>query len=484
MSCMNQNERIRKLESTVERLVANIQGLEEQNHALEKQNHALEKQNLVLANRVKELEVRLNKNSGNSSKPPSSDAPWDKQRKKKDSLRNKSGKRPGGQTGHRGTNLNRVKNPDHIEVHPVNFCEDCEYDLTDVENQNYEKRQVVDIPKPKIEVTEHRAEKKRCPCCGHMTKASFPSGVNSPIQYGPRIKSFACYLHFQHLIPYDRLGQLTKDLFGAAVSEGSFVTWGKRLASHLSSFQEQLKEALLQEEVLHADETGINVGRKLHWLHTLCSSGLTYYTIHKKRGKEAMDAADILPRYGGILVHDAWSPYFRYEMDHALCNAHHLRELNGLVEQETWAKEMFNHLLAAKRSDEITSIEEQYDAILLSGFSYHNNQPPLDTNNKRGRKKQRPGKNLLDRLSKWKVFTLRFLHDTRVPFTNNLAEQAVRMAKLKQKISGCFRTFKGAEEFCLIRSYLATCRKQGWCIIEAIKLAVGGNPMNLKMTTS
>lgn len=440
----------------------------------------------LLQVRVHELEVRLFKDSSNSSKPPSSDG----LKRKPKSLRGRSGKKPGGQQGHVGKGLVQVNDPDVIVTHTPASCTGCGSNLSDVHGFCAEQRQVFDIPQPKINVTEHHVEEKKCPCCGGITRASFPENIKGPVQYGDRIRALIAYFSHEHFIPVDRVCEIFKDIFGVAISPGTCANVDERLFTNLKVFEASLKAHLLAARVLHFDETGVRCEKKLHWVHVASSEMTTFYTVHTKRGQEAMDAADILPRFQGIAIHDHWFPYFAYkQLKHGLCNAHHLRELIFVHEQEkeAWAKHMHDLLILANKEVEkhvelgvlppeiLLQIEQAYQQILTEGFAYHASLPPLPTG-KRGKQKQRDGKNLLDRLNEKRDCVLRFMHDFSVPFTNNQGERDIRMVKLKQKIGGCFRAFRGGEMFCRIRSYISTGHKQGWNIWDALTDAIRGSP--------
>jgi transposase len=439
-----------------------------------------------LETRVHELEARLSKDSSNSNKPPSSDG----LKRKPKSLREQSGKKPGGQQGRVGKGLTQVNNPDTIVTHTPASCTECGSNLSDVYGFCAEQRQVFDIPQPKINVTEHRVEEKKCPCCGGITRALFPENIKGPVQYGDRIRALIAYFSHEHFVPVDRVCAIVEDVFGVSLSPGTCANVDEQLFINLEVFEAGLKAHLLATRVLHFDETGMRCEKKLHWVHVASSQMATFYTIHKKRGQEAMDAADILSRFQGYAIHDHWFPYFAYaQVKHGLCNAHHLRELIFVHEQEKeeWAKQMHDLLIFANKevekntgqgmlSPELTlQIEQSYQQILTVGFAYHTLLPPLATG-KRGKQKQRAGKNLLDRLNEKRDCVLRFIHDVSIPFTNNQGERDIRMIKLKQKISGCFRVFKGGKIFCRIRSYISTARKQGWNIWDALADAIRGSP--------
>lgn len=444
--------------------------------------------------RIHELEDRLSKDSSNSSKPPSSDG----LKRKPKSLRKQSGKKPGGQQGHTGKGLAQVSNPDVIVTYVPSYCNGCGSDLSDVTSTTAEQRQIFDIPQPKINVTEHRVEEKQCPCCGKQTRASFPENIKGPVQYGDRIRALIAYFSHQHFIPVNRVCEIFEDIFEVSISPGTCANVDEQLFANLEVFEAGLKTYLLAAKVLHFDETGVRCEKKLHWIHVASSQTATFYTMHAKRGQEAMDSADILPHFSATAVHDHWFPYFAYnQVKHGLCNAHHLRELTFIYEQkqEDWAKQMYDLLIGANQAvekhieckvlppDLVLQIEQTYSQIIKEGFIYHESLPPLPTR-KRGRQKQRDGKNLLDRLKQKRDCVLRFMYDFVTPFTNNQGEQDIRMVKLKQKISGCFRTFHGGQIFCRVRSYISTARKQGWNIWDALSDAIRGTPRLLDVDQS
>ncbi|MBF5060272.1 hypothetical protein NEPTK9_001805 [Candidatus Neptunochlamydia vexilliferae] len=383
----------------------------------------------------------------------------------------------------------QVENPDVVVTHAPTTCHGCGSDLSEIDGACVEKRQAFDIPKPVVEVTEHQVEEKKCPCCGEVSRGIFPDGIKGPVQYGERIRALAVYFAHQHFIPANRLCQVFEDVFGVAISGGTCPNFDKGLFEKLDSFEESLKAYLLAANTLHFDETGMRCEKKLHWVHVASSQVATLYTIHPKRGEVAMSVAGILPRFKGTAVHDHWTPYFRYkEPKHGLCNAHHLRELTSVHEQhkENWAKRMEELLIRANKEVDdykkqgslprqiLLQIEGDYAQIIKDGLKYHSELPPLPKG-KRGRQKQRAGKNLLDRLKEKSDCVLLFMYDFSVPFTNNQGEQDIRMVKLKQKISGCFRTPDGGKIFCRIRSYISTARKQGWNIWDALTDAIRGS---------
>jgi transposase len=443
----------------------------------------LKEQVQVLTTQVTDLKQRLDTTSRNSSKPPSSDGPAKPRTK---SLRTPSGKKPGGQTGHPGQTLKQVEQPDHLVTLPIHSCS-CHADLTTETVIGYERRQLFELPEPTLNVTEYQGEIKICPQCGLAVTASFPDHLHAPAQYGPRFRSLLVYLQNQQLLPLRRISQMMADLYGAPVSEATIVDATRRCDEHLAPFETAVKKALGTEPILHVDESGVRTAGKLHWLHSASTDTLTFYGVHEKRGRAAIDHFKILPNFSGRLIHDFWKPYLAYDCAHGLCNAHHLRELTFLFEQhdQPWAKAMFDLLLAmnecvSKQTAQLTGTQKQpwlkqYRDILTLGWKA-NPLPTTPRNKTRGRPKKTKAQNLLARLGEHEASMLAFLHDKHVPFTNNLAEQDIRMIKLRLKISGCFRTLSGAKQFARIRSYLSTARKQGGNMLQAISQAMSGHP--------
>ena len=446
---------------------------------------------ILLAERVQILEDRLAKNSKNSGKPPSTDGLSKPSPK---SLRKRHGKKSGGQAGHQGNTLKTVEKPDYTEIHRVQACECCQRDLARVKVEGVEKRQVFDIPKVKMAVTEHQAEIKICPHCGEKNKGKFPEGVSQAVQYGVETKTVAVYFNQYQMIPLARTKEIFEALFGQPIAEASLISACQDVAKRTLHVCERIKAQITRKEaVVHFDETGVRVDGKLHWLHSASTDKLTCFVIHTKRGHKAMDDVGILSNLQGYAIHDGWKSYFKYPVKHGLCNVHHLRRLQFLEERypQPWATKMSELLMEMKETVEAAqqkgmkclpekqkkSFIRRYNKLLLEG--YRENPPPqrnMSQDKKRGRIKQNPARNLLEEFSVHRSAVLAFLIDFRVPFDNNQAERDVRMMKVKLKTSGCFRTFVGAEIFCNIRGYISTARKNGVNSIDALRQAFLGNP--------
>ena len=459
---------------------------------LEERIAAQEQVIAALTARVKELEDLLATDSHNSSKPPSGDHP-----KRTGSLRKPSGKPSGGQPGHSGSTLRMSETPDRVIRHRPTRCRACGASLEGGQESRSERRQVVDLPPMQLEVVEHRAETIVCATCGGETTGAFPAELTQPVQYGPGIQALGVYLRVYQLLPSERTHELLEDLFGSAPSEATLQAAVERCAAGLADTEAAIRRGVQQAAVAHCDETGIRVEGKRRWLHVASTEWLTHYGWHPKRGKEATDAIGILPLFKGTAVHDGWHPYRQYECSHALCNAHHLRELTFVEEREgqPWARRLKDLLVVikqrveqeqaagAKRLDGATvqEFEDRYQRVLDAGLGA--NPPPAEGRlpGKRGRQKQSKAKNLLDRLSLYRQEVLAFMYDFRVPFDNNLAERDIRMVKVQQKIAGCFRTEDGATAFCRIRSYLSTARKQGQRVLHALDQVFAGAPLSLSL---
>ena len=431
------------------------------------------------ASRIAELEKRLNKNSSNSSKPPSSDGLSKFPRT--NSPRQKGNHKSGGQVGHKGETLRQVQAPDKIEHHTLSTCPHCLTPLAKVKVLGILKRQVFDIPQPMLEVTEHQAEIKMCSCCHRRVMAAFPEGVNAPVQYGEVIQSYSLYLQHQQFIPEDRLQETFRDLFDVSLATATLNYFSESAYKKLDNFDKAVLSNIQVAPVKHLDETGFRVTGRTQWLHVASTAHLTYYHISKKR-------KSLLEKLKGIVVHDHWKPYYQLpDVLHALCNQHHLRELKALIEydKEPWARKMRRLLQFGLRyrhayedqfipDDKLNRLTNLYDAIVDEGIFYHEHLPVFSDKKSRGRKARRAGHNLLLRLKNYRDDVLRFLVNPLVPFTNNQAERDIRMMKCKQKISGGFRSAKGADIFARIRGFISTARKQSWNVFESIQQVVRG----------
>jgi transposase len=439
-----------------------------------------------LTARVKELEDRLGKDSHNSSKPPSSDG----LRKKPRSQRGKSGRPSGGQQGHPGRTLEFAEEPDEVVVHAPELCQSCGATLQDAPVVDCERRQVFDLPPLSLVVTEHQVQTRCCSACGCSNRASFPEMVEQPAQYGPRIAALATYLSSYQMLPFEREAELFADVFDVHLSEGTLANFTRRAYGALDGVEKGIKNALCAADVLHVDETGLRIGAKLNWLHVTGNASLTFYACHKNRGRAALDEIGILSASSGRAVHDGWTAYESYSGPHALCNAHHLRELTAIDEQlqQAWAAQMKDLLLDIKRTVDqskdrgrsrlhplqVCKFEARYRAVLKSGHAA--NPPPAPTGN-RGRPKLGPAGSLLKRLDEGQAAVLAFMYDFAAPFDNNLAERDLRMMKVKQKVSGCFRSDEGARAFCRIRGYISTMRKQGHNVLAVLQSVFQRRPV-------
>jgi transposase len=445
----------------------------------------LQAQLLALTERVAALEARWAKDSHNSHQPPASDGLARKTR----SLRQKSGKKPGGQPGHPGSTLRWSEHPERIVTHAPDRCAQCGTPLAAGSERGGERRQVVDLPPLRLAVSEHRALQRVCPHCQTTTQAAFPPHVSHPVQYGPGIKALTVYLTQYQLLPWERASQLLADLFGHAPGEGSLATFLSTCFTRLEPVEAAIREAIRAAPVAQMDETGVRIAGKTRWLHYVGTPTLALYAWHGKRGREGIEAAGVLPEFAGTRVHDAWAPYLSYGGPYALCNAHLLRELTFIAEQtkQGWASELIGELLAMKAAVEqaqaagATALPEaqrqawaaRYAAKVAAGLEQ--NPAPAATG-KRGRPKQSAAKNLLDRLGQHQGAVLAFLNDFAVPFDNNLAERDLRMMKVQQKISGGFRTPTGASHFCRIRGCIVTLRKRGDHVLTALQSIFTDSP--------
>ena len=458
-------------------------------HALECQVQDLTTRLDASEQRVRQLEEQVAKDSRNSHKPPSSDG---LAKPKPKSLRPKSERPTGGQPGHPGHTLRMVEKPDRIVPHRVERCSGCGRSLAGQEPERVERRQVHDLPEPKLEVTEHQAEVKTCPC-GCVNRAAFPPEAVAPVQYGPRVKSVGVYLGEYQLLPFDRLTEIMRDLFACeSFSEGTLANFKADCSRRLEPVEAAIRDLATTAPVAGFDETGVRATGSLHWLHTVSTHFLTWYYAHKRRGCEAMDAAGILADYRGCAVHDFWKSYFDYDCDHALCNGHLLRELVFLWEEQTqkWAKEMIDHLLGIKEAvatacaaglsalppTDHDRFLQGYERIVQAGYAQNPVAQPPAGPKRRGRRKQSKARNLLDRFRDHPDNILAFMRNFAIPFDNNQSERDLRMMKLRQKISGTFRSFEALVNFCRIRGYVSTARKNGVNALDALRRVFLGAP--------
>ncbi len=439
---------------------------------------------------IKDLKERVNKNSNNSSKPPSTGG---LEKPKPKSLREPSGKKPGGQPGHKGSGLSLEIKPTETIVHAPAQCEGCPRKGTCVRCGISPARNVLEVIID-TQVTAHYVESYACPKMEQkVIRGEFPEGIGSSVQYGPGIRALCVALNSIGMMSVNRTHELLEGLLGLPVSTGTIATMVSQCAETLETTLEEIRQALLQRPVVHFDETGARVDGKTYWVHSACDSFYTYLSAQEKRGTQGMDAAGILPTFPGIAIHDCWSPYWSYRVaGHGLCCAHLLRELNGVIENDEpekakWAKEMKALLLEMKTYKDsvleqdkpmlepvkIAEYEQRYDQVLHNAYqAYPLPEQPVG---KRGRPKRGKRLALIDRLAKHKGEICLFLHNLAVPFTNNLAEQSVRMMKVKTKVCGCFRSEDGISVFTKIMSYLQSAAKHDVPAFAALSQALIGN---------
>jgi len=455
---------IRVLIKKVEELTRRVDELEKENKILRHENAILKAENAELKAEVSDLRARLDSNSHNSNKPPSSDGY--KKQTIKPALPKDKGSNQGGQKGHKGHTLQQVESPDKIVACTPGICT-CGHEFKKDQLILAEKRQVFDIPQPKLEITEYQIFKVCCPVCGQEQKGIAPEGVNAPAQYGNKVKAFAVLLNVHYKLPFKKIQLLFSDLFGYPINESTISLAGEKCYEKLEESERIIRSKIVAENVVHADETGLRTAGKLHWLHTATTRLYTYLFVHEKRGSGAIQSnKSVLQDYIGWLVHDCWGSYFNLgKLKHAICGAHILRELEGLIEtRETkWAKVFKSFLLfvykmpSEERIRRQKHIESRYDRIC--GIGEKTESPPIKTTGRKGRYKRTKGRNLVERLIREKDAVLAFAFNKEVPFTNNLAERDIRPAKVKLKISNCFRTFKGAEIYARIEGFISTARK-------------------------
>ena len=440
---------------------------------------------LELQAELRQLRDAAAQNSRNSSRPPSTDRPEQPNPK---SLRKKSGRKTGGQPGHPGRTLQPSDTPQHTQIHPCRKCP-CGQDLSQQPVLDFRSRQVFDLPSLQLECTEHRAEIKECPGCHQTCVAPFPAHVKAPVQYGKNFRALLAYLYDAQQGASQRIREMCAEMFGYAVSEATLQAARQEQSDALESFENRLVELLPKQPVLHADETSVPINKVNHWLHVLCTPLLTFFAVHLNRGKEAIEAIGIVPKFTGWLMHDFLSSYLSFsDCLHTFCKSHLLRELVFLFEQheQAWAKELHDLFLAMHKSvralkardapptqKQYRRWQRQYRRILRAGRRAN---PLTPQQRAMKRLKQSKAQNLLDRLEGYEDGVLAFLWALELPFTNNEAERAFRMMKVRVKVSGCFRTLEGARRHARIRSYISTLRKHGLPVLEHLRRALDGHP--------
>lgn len=445
---------------------------------------ALQGQVVHLAEEVAGLKARLDKDSHNSHKPPSSDGL--KRRVKPAKPRGQTGRKPGGQAGHPGRTLKMVAQPDAVVPHEATHCAGCKLALTGP-GVLVERRQVHDVPPVRLLVTEHQAMGRTCTSCGLQTVGTFPEGITPGAQYGSQLKARLVNWSTEHMIPCGRVARLAAEEFDAPISPGTVINALHQAAALAAPVVSQIKTAITATQLGHFDETGMHASKKLIWLHVASTARLSHFAVDPKRGQEAMDRIGILPAFGGIAVHDGLESYGSYRCGHQLCNAHHLRELTAIFEhtKQSWSgdiaallRESYHH---REKRGALTRLQQRryrkrYDALIRQGHR----QNPLDfakLQSKKGRLKLSPAQNLLVRLTEHADDVLRYLSDPAIPFDNNQAERDLRMNKVKQKVSGCFRSFDTAQAFCQVRSYTSTLRKQGRQTLDVLVSLFNRHPV-------
>ena len=482
------NEGINAVITLVKDLNHQMGSLTSEINTLNSEMIALKTVNLEFSTRIAELEARLNKNSNNSSKPPSTDG----YKKKIKNNRVKNGRPSGGQEGHQGHTLLKVENPDiTIDARIEDHC-DCGESLSEVDDK-IRTRQEFELPQIKPIVTEYITHEKICPRCGKVHKSEFPTDISQPTQYGVNMRAQMIYLTDYQLIPLKRAVEMIEAMSGQTISQGTLVTTSEKLYQTLEKPVEAIKQQIIESKVVHFDETGMRSEGKTKWLHVASTETLTYYEMHQKRGTEATVEIGILPPFNGTAIHDHWTPYYTFKgCTHGECNSHNMRYLQDIYENygHEWAQNMASFLIELKDQIEtlktvgMTGMEatqtegwmKRYKSIIEEGINEDDEKSPKVFSKKTGKPQRSKALNLLLKLQEYDIETLAFMYDFDVPFDNNLAERDLRMQKLRQKISGCFRGSEGAKVFCRIRSYISTARKNGQGVMESLVNALRGNP--------
>ena len=495
---MTKDEFIEMLQQTVNKqseMIAMLHGIienlseksEESNRLIESLRQTIDE----LTQRVKELTEQLGMNSKNSSKPPSTDI----NKPNPKSMRKSSGKKTGGQPGHPGSHLNITAEPDEIIVHIPSVCQNCPLHDTCVSRACVgETRNVIDAVVA-VKNTAHQSLTVNCPLRNVLLKGEFPKDIKATVQYGENLQALVVAMNTVGAVSLNRTQEILSGVFGIPLSTGTIVNMVNRCADGITNILETIRQNIIVSEISHFDETGTNVDGKKHWVHSASNSLFTYLTVSPKRGQEGMDEGGVLPYFRGKGIHDCWQPYWKYNLVvHALCNAHLLRELVAAEERDvnqSWATELINLLIEMKTTKEnaiekgktgfteekLEEFGKKYDDIIKK--AYDENPVPQDLQNtgkKRGRKKKGKTLALIERLDIHKASVCLFIHDFDVPFDNNLSERDIRMVKTKTKVSGCFRSLSGAENYLKIMSYVGSAKKHGKRAYNAIKQAISGNP--------
>lgn len=441
--------------------------------------HQLLGENAQLKAENAELRRRLGLDSDNSHKPPSSDG-YKKKPSKPGLPKDKKGVN-GGQPKHKGNTLKRIPKPDHVKVHLPQQCPCCGRQFSaDEAHDIIQSRQVFDLPEPKLEVTEHRLA--QIECCGHLQLGEYPPEVTASVQYGPAVRAFVTKLSVEHKMPLEQISQLFEDMYGYALNSATVEDALERAYELAEPVEAQVVTQLSEAELAHYDETGVRVAGKLHWLHVASTDTLTHLFVHEKRGTEALASdASVLKNFTGTAVHDCWPPYFNFtQARHVLCGAHLLRELQGLWENGSlWAEEMHGFLLALYKMPRPLADSEQVYLHYRLILEQADHEEPPPQRSKRGKPKQSPGRNLLNRLREHEAGVLAFALEPGIPFTNNQAERDLRPTKVKQKVSGCFRTKAGADVYARLQAAISTFRKQGLNVFATLRDLFSGIPVGL-----
>jgi len=461
---------IGELKALIHSLLAEIERLKARGHELETENA--------------ELRNRLAQNSANSHKPPASDG-YAKKPLIKPALPKSVGKKPGGQPGHSGRTLKMVEQPDRIHRHQLTQCGQCGLPLTG-QGQVVTCRQVFDLPQPRLWVEEHQLIAHRCGC-GYLQTGQFPPDVVAPVQYGPRIHAQSVLLNVDYRLPFAKVSQLWTDLTGYAYNPATLANSQTMLYERLAPIERQIKAQLIQAPVCHFDETGVRVGGKLQWLHVACTPTYTHLFVHPQRGQVALcSEQSVFSDCHNWTVHDCWSSYFAAGKGrHSLCGAHLLRELQALIDQgRQWAGALHGYLLKAYQASRHGPIEADRQACWRADYEHLCQQGDAEelpalvffkADGSRDRSNRTKGRNLLERLMHHQESVLAFAFEEGVPFTNNQAERDLRPAKVKQRVSNCFRTQVGAAYYARISGFISTMRKNKRDVIDQLTSVLSGS---------